>query len=417
MEHIIWIEFNKTRSKLYNHAVTLASCLPSYVAANEHTECSVDTILDYIKNQKRIEELIHIVAKWKSARILLYEVEYKSNLDLSNFYDKLKRNAGKYSVMLRRHSVPDVALGSITYEPLPKPFVYYPNPYGAFFAFSDDIEDQLYFCECERKAIENYILLRRQMPLQNYSGERTYPLSSDYFPPTVAVVSREAPGNPLMQFRFKEKLCFRCNNMVPMLTYCHPMYGGQFKQHYGWYIRQEYFRLGIDPSQLIKANVLPEECTPELYDNIIRISNSSDRIKDIDRIIENSVREQLGFRKVGEAWISETIMFEIIKAVFPGKEVLRHYRPKWLCGLELDAYVSEEKIGFEYQGIQHFIAVEHWGGKDQLIKQQEHDARKKKLCQEKGVDLIYINYNESLSNDLIIGKINALHEKPHERTI
>ena len=403
-EHIVLIEFYKSRSKLYSHAVALASTLPLCETSGDHTVCCIDTVLDFIKNQPKIEELIHIVSKWKGARVLLYGKTYKSNFDLYDFYDRIKANAGKYSVMLHRHNS-NTALGSITYEQLPKPFVLYPNLYGAFFAFSDDIGGQIYFCECERKAIENYIRLREQMPLLNYSGDKTYPLGGDFFPPIVASLSKEVTGDPLAQFRFEDKLCFRCNKIVPQLTYCHPMYGGQFMQHYGWYVRQEYFRLGIDPYQIHKANVLPEECTPELYDSILRVSKSPDEYKRIDRTIENSVREQLGYRKVGDSWISETIMFQIIKAIFPEQKILRHYRPKWLCGLELDVYVPDEHIGFEYQGIQHFVAVEHWGGKEQLIKQQEHDARKKELCKENGVVLICINYNESLSSELIISRI------------
>jgi len=33
---------------------------------------------------------------------------------------------------------------------------------------------------------------------------------------------------------------------------------------------------------------------------------------------------------------------------------LRHYRPDFLQGLELDIFIDELKIGMEYQGIQHF---------------------------------------------------------------
>ena len=360
------------------------------------------------KNQEKVEELIQIVSKWSGAKILLYGNEYRSNLDLYEFNKGIKDKAGKYAVMLNPRGSTKIALGCITYEQLPKPFVYYPNLYGAFFAFSDDIGDELYFCECERKAIENYIRLRKQMPLQNYTGDKTYPLGGDFFPPIVADKSRNNINNPLEHFHFKENLCFRCNKVVPQRTYCHPMYGGQFMQHYGWYVKQEYFRLGIDPYQISKANVLPEECTPELYDTILRLSKSQFEDNNIGRVIEDSVREQLGYRKVGESWVSETIMYQIIKSIYPGEEILRHYRPKWLCGLELDVYVPHEHIGFEYQGIQHFVAVEHWGGKAQLAKQQEHDARKKKLCQENDVDLICVNYNEVLSNDLIIEKI-SLH--------
>lgn len=157
MEHIVFVEFNKSRSKLYNHAIALASKFSSYKTINDHTECSINTVVDYIKNQEKVEELIQIVSKWSGAKILLYGNEYRSNLDLYEFNKGIKDKAGKYAVMLNLRGSTKVALGCITYEQLPKPFVYYPNLYGAFFAFSDDIGDELYFCECERKAIENYM--------------------------------------------------------------------------------------------------------------------------------------------------------------------------------------------------------------------------------------------------------------------
>ncbi|MBR6953996.1 MAG: hypothetical protein IKH77_03000 [Clostridia bacterium] len=404
MSHIIWIEFYKSRSKKYDRAITISALLSMYSTESDHIICTVDTVFDFIKCQSEIIELIQIVTKWKNSKIMLFEKEYRSSFDLYDFYDKLRISAGKYSVMLHSHGA-DVALGHITYEHLPKPIVYYPNHYGAFFAFSDDIGSPICFCECERKAIENYVRLRYQMPLTNYTGDKIYPLGGDFFPPIVANMSNEFHGNPLMQFRFESNLCFRCNKAIPKLKFCHPMYGGQFKQHFGWYIKQEYFRLGIDPYQIYKANVLPDECTPELYDSIIRISQSGLGDNSISRIIENSVREQLGYRKVGEAWVSETMMFHIVETIYPGKQILRHYRPKWLCGLELDVYVPDDLIGFEYQGMQHFVAVEHWGGHEQLEKQQAHDKRKKELCLEQGITLICVNYDEVLSKELIESKI------------
>ena len=417
MNDIVLIEFRKSKSKLYNRALAIAGQFPSHETKGDYTICTICTVKDYIKIQDEIGELIYIVAKWKHTKIYLYGKEYKNNFDLYNFYDEIKANAGKYAVMIRNGKT-NVSIDSITYEDLPLPIVFYGN---AFFAFSEDIGTDIYFCECERKAIENYVRLRTQRPLLNYSGSKTYPLGSDYFPPIVAQMSNKYHDNPLTHIYFKENLCFRCNKKIPKMTFCHPMYGGKFLQHFGWYVQQEYFRLGIDLHYIYDVNVLPEECTPQLYDNILRISeltrqnrelNSRDLQKEIEKLtnenrkaIENSVRIQLGYRKIGDSWVSETILFHIIESIYPGKEILRHYRPKWLQGLELDIYVPEDHIGFEYQGIQHFVAVEHWGGQAQLKKQQEHDARKKALCQSLNIRLICVNYNEPLTNSFVESKI------------
>lgn len=203
------------------------------------------------------------------------------------------------------------------------------------------------------------------------------------------------------------------------MKYTSPMYGGSFKQKFGWYINQEYYKLGIDPHAVTwKCNALPSECTPEIFDLINRIkklvdsseheqySESIFRVKkEIDEVIENSVREQLGYPKIGESWISETILFHIVQELYPNAEVIRHHRPAWLEGLELDIYIPSEKIGFEYQGLQHFKAVKHWGGEEQLKKQQEHDIRKKRICDRLGICLICINYDEELSSEYIQKRI------------
>ena len=71
----------------------------------------------------------------------------------------------------------------------------------------------------------------------------------------------------------------------------------------------------------------------------------------------------------------------------------------------LDIYVPHIRLGLEYQGIQHFQAVKHWGGKEKLKIQQEHDARKKSLCDKLGIALIYFDYTEEITTDYVIAKI------------
>ena len=127
--------------------------------------------------------------------------------------------------------------------------------------------------------------------------------------------------------------------------------------------------------------------------------------REYDNTIENCVREQMGYPKIGDAWVSETMLFHIVEEIYPDVEIIRHHRPNWLEGLELDIYIPSIKLAFEYQGLQHFQAVEHWGGKAKLEIQKEHDSRKKRICKEKGVRLICVNYDEELTNEYIRKRI------------
>ncbi len=428
---LIRIIFGQSRSKLFARAKSIAASFPIYQCQNGKIDCAVVSVYDFCKLQIQIHELIKIVSGWKNSEIWMRNAQYKREADFYDFLEQVKETAGKYAILINEHTS-TVALGQITIEDLPYPIVYYPNLYGAFFAFSKDIGEPLVFCECERVAIENYIKLRRRKPLQNYSGDRTNPLGSDCFPPIVSRISKGST-NPLSKFDFKEGICFRCNKIVPHLSYCLPMYGGGFKQHYGWYIQQEYYKLGIDKYQVGEPNVLEEVCDPETFDSLKRLKElqndiyaegratrvgeaypesymvNTEKAKQISRqisqTVENSVRMQLGFKKIGDAWISETILYEIVRQIFEGEDIERHYRPSWLEGLELDIYVPGHKVAFEYQGIQHFRAVDHWGGEKQLRKQQEHDARKKKTCLERGINLICINYYEPLTTEFVINRL------------
>ncbi len=417
--NLVKISFCHSKSKLLNRAISIAKSFPFFETKGEAICCTINGIYDFCRLQRSVHELMQIIGKWKSSEIWLYGKQYKARIDYSVFLEKVKKNAGKYALLID-DSDSNVSLGQTAIEELPYPIVYYPEIYGAFFAFSKDIGEPIVFCECERAAIENYIKLRKEKPLSNYIGDKTNPLGTDCFP---IIVSRMSKGSidPLSKFSFKEGLCFRCNKVVPSYTYCLPMYGGSFKQHYGWYIQQEYYKLGIDRYQIRELNVLEDVCDPETYDSLKRLSilqkkryadSSIEEIteakelkKQIDQTVENSVRTQFGFRKIGDTWISETILYEIICQLFDGDQIMRHYRPSWLEGLELDIYVPSHSIAFEYQGIQHFQAVKHWGGEKQLQKQKEHDARKKRICSERGINLICINYNEPLTTESVAKRI------------
>lgn len=72
-------------------------------------------------------------------------------------------------------------------------------------------------------------------------------------------------------------------------------------------------------------------------------------------------------------------------------------RPSFLKGfgkypMELDGYNEEHRLGFEYQGQQHYSPLRHWGGSAAFAAQKKRDDRKRHLCTYHGVQVIRIPY-------------------------
>lgn len=123
--------------------------------------------------------------------------------------------------------------------------------------------------------------------------------------------------------------------------------------------------------------------------------------------IENEVREAFSYPKIGEKWISETILYKMVQILFPSLEVVHHYRGKELEGLEIDIWIPSLKVGIEYQGIQHFEPVAHWGGEDGLSKRKQNDKKKKELCKSLNYKLVEFRYDESLTDKKLKNKLES----------
>lgn len=116
---------------------------------------------------------------------------------------------------------------------------------------------------------------------------------------------------------------------------------------------------------------------------------------DIVRECENILREENSIPKIGEGWISETILYRQIKEAFPDEKITHHGSPMWLGRQHLDIYFIQKNIGIEYQGLQHNEPVDYFGGIEAFEKQQNLDDKKKRLCEKNNCILIYVypNYN------------------------
>lgn len=106
---------------------------------------------------------------------------------------------------------------------------------------------------------------------------------------------------------------------------------------------------------------------------------------------EDLYRESIGMPKIGEGWISETELYYRIADTFNEHEVIHHGSPSWLGRQHLDIYFPKMNIGVEYQGAQHYVAVDFFGGQEALEKTIERDKAKRKKCEENDCHLIIVN--------------------------
>lgn len=69
--------------------------------------------------------------------------------------------------------------------------------------------------------------------------------------------------------------------------------------------------------------------------------------------------------------------------------------------LPFDFYLPELNVCIEYDGIQHFESIEHFGGIAGLKSTQKHDNIKNKYCIHNNIQLIRIRYDESVNDKLM----------------
>ncbi len=212
-----------------------------------------------------------------------------------------------------------------------------------------------YFCGCFQEAVEKYTLSVSNLP-KNKKGTH------------VQNFLRSAA-----KARFRPEICHICTGKPSDLFYCSPMYGSQIKVRYGAYIQKVSIEKGIS-----------------------------------ERDAENDVREYLGVPRIGEGWVSETQLYKLVALMFSDYELIREASPDWLGNQRLDIFIPSLNIAIEYQGEQHFKPIELFGGAEGLRKTRERDRRKKRLCQENKIKLVFFKYNETLNQENVERKLKSL---------
>ena len=123
--------------------------------------------------------------------------------------------------------------------------------------------------------------------------------------------------------------------------------------------------------------------------------------------------EKTSYRRPENQWISEELVSKLVKKLCRNYKVIYQHRPYFLKSdiggqLSYDIYVCGIDVAIEYQGKQHFEPVEYFGGEENFQRTQARDKIKRDLSEKNGVKLIYVNYWEDISAQLITRQFGEL---------
>lgn len=121
-------------------------------------------------------------------------------------------------------------------------------------------------------------------------------------------------------------------------------------------------------------------------------------------IYDNIFQKLIQWGKIGSRWKNENNLFKVVKKEYP--DALYQYHSEWLGRQSLDIYIPSLRTGIEYQGIQHYEAVDYFGGDKSLEEQRQRDNLKRIKCDQQGVRLIEWRYDEPISKVKLKEKIN-----------
>ena len=124
-----------------------------------------------------------------------------------------------------------------------------------------------------------------------------------------------------------------------------------------------------------------------------------------EKEIYNSIFEKIAKEeKLSTRWKNEYSLYKLLIKEY--KDAIYQYHSEWLGRQSLDIFVPSRKIAFEYQGRQHYHAVEYFGGEKQLQQQKERDNKKRQKCGENGIKLIEWRYDEPVSKLMLKKKLS-----------
>ena len=113
-------------------------------------------------------------------------------------------------------------------------------------------------------------------------------------------------------------------------------------------------------------------------------------------------------------WKSEFELYLRVKRLYQRYNVFYQYRvPN--TNQHYDIFIKELKIAIEYQGKQHYEAIEYFGGKEALEKNVERDSNKKRESLLNGIYIVYFKYDKKITDEIVKNKVSYQIKKREKR--
>ena len=99
-------------------------------------------------------------------------------------------------------------------------------------------------------------------------------------------------------------------------------------------------------------------------------------------------------------------LLKLVQEIYPNQKIELEHNVADRGSLFVDIFLPRMNIGFEFDGEQHFQYIEHFhGDRRGFLRAQRRDAEKDEACREKGIILIRVAYNEPMTRDHVMAKI------------
>lgn len=122
----------------------------------------------------------------------------------------------------------------------------------------------------------------------------------------------------------------------------------------------------------------------------------------------NAYDKLLSQHQLHGKWVKEIELFALIKAIFPDAQY--QYTAEWLGNQSLDIYIPKLQCGIEYQGEQHYKAIDFFGGESKLLEQKQLDQQKREKCIKQKVLLLDWPYFKKINIEnvrgIFVGKVS-----------